>query len=193
MKLGKLFTVSSGVLIVGLLIFAVAYPLVLGGADWVQNSLRGNGEVDFAGQAVGHELIGQQFTAPRFFHSRPSASGYDPRQSASTNLGPNNPRLEKRVRKQLKELAANKTSGNRVPADLITESGSALDPHISPAAARFQVPRVAVATGLNEKDLKKFIQQTTRAPLLGLFGQKRVNVLKLNMKIAEVLSNESTS
>jgi K+-transporting ATPase ATPase C chain len=136
---------------------------------------------------VGSEFIGQNFTGPEYFHSRPSAAGtgYDGTSSGGTNLSPSNPKLIKDVRK----LAENYRGSNglapdaTVPIDAVTRSGSGLDPHISPQNAALQVPRVARARGLSEAAVRGLLAVHTQGPQLGFIGSPRVSVLDLNLAL----------
>jgi len=130
-------------------------------------------------------LIGQPFTAPGYFYSRPSAagaSGYDPTASGGSNLGPTNKMLIDRVSASVKSLQPTNPS-TPIPADLVTTSGSGLDPHISPAAAEFQIPRVAHERGMNEQDVRALVEKHTEQRQLGFLGEARVNVLDLNLDL----------
>jgi K+-transporting ATPase ATPase C chain len=140
------------------------------------------------GKVVGSELIGQTFAAPNYFHSRPSAAGdkgYDASNSSGSNLGPTNKTFISTVQQRVKEtVEANPgTSANQVPIDLVTTSGSGLDPEISPAAADYQVARVAKARGIGEEEVRLLISQNTRGRYLGLLGESGVNVLMLNLAL----------
>jgi potassium-transporting ATPase KdpC subunit len=140
------------------------------------------------GKTVGSELIGQTFAAPGYFHGRPSAAGdkgYDASNSSGSNLGPTNKTLISTVQQRLKDtVEANPgIDVHQVPTDLITASGSGLDPEISPASADIQVTRVAKARGLGEDDVRLLIRQSTRARYLGVLGEPGVNVLSLNLAL----------
>jgi len=164
-------------IIVGLIIFSVIYPLVLlGVGQLLPFSARGS-VVKIDGQPVGSVLIGQKFSAPYFFHARPSSVDYDASNSGSSNLGPENKLLAKRVSEQLKELSSTGISVPEVSADMVTESASGLDPHISPESAYLQVPRVSAGSGISTEKLEDMIKNGTRGRLLGVFGGKRINVL----------------
>ena len=175
-------------LIAGILIFAVIYPGVLllaGKAFWKDKSEGSLIHLD--GKPVGAELIGQRFTSGRFFHPRPSSRGYNGMNSGSQNLGPYNQALTVRVAARLEELRREGIAPGDVPAGWVTESGSALDPHITPATALLQLPRISRASGLPESELKKMIDEHTEGKLMGLYGQERVNVLLLNLDIQKRL------
>jgi K+-transporting ATPase ATPase C chain len=151
--------------------------------------LRADGSIIYKdGKAVGSELIGQNFASPGYFHGRPSAagqSGYDAASSSGSNLGPTNEELIKNVAERAAAAGDENdlAKGTPVPSDLVTASGSGLDPHITPEAALIQVSRVANARRLPEETVRNLVEQNIEGRQLSLLGQPRVNVLKLNMKL----------
>jgi K+-transporting ATPase ATPase C chain len=174
------FTLATTVLL------GIIYPLVVTGLAQMLFPKQANGElITQGGKLVGSHLIGQPFTAPGYFYSRPSAAGaagYDPTASGGSNLGPTNKALIERVNASVKALQPTNPAAP-IPADLVTTSGSGLDPHISPAAAEFQVPRVAHERGMSEQDVRALVQKHTEGRQFGLLGEPRVNVLDLNLDL----------
>lgn len=186
-----------------LLICGLAYPLLLTGISQVVFPRQANGSlITIDGQAVGSELIGQDFEDPRFMKSRPSAVNYNTYTqeekengdyagpgSGSNNYAPTNPELVKRVEADLAEfLAANPSvTKEDIPTDLLTASGSGLDPHISPASAAVQIQALGESTGLSQETLEGIVKNNTQGKLLGIFGEETVNVLKVNLEIAKEL------
>jgi len=171
------------------LLTGVVYPFLVFGLGWLLFPVQANGSlVARDGRVVGSALIGQNFAEPKYFHSRPSAAGdkgYDATSSGGSNLGPTNKSLIDTVRSRLKEVLEQNpgTTASQVPIDLVTASGSGLDPEISPAAADLQVPRVAKARGLNEDQVRAVVHSLTRPRWAGIFGEPGVNVLRLNITI----------
>jgi K+-transporting ATPase ATPase C chain len=170
-------------LVVLAVITGVAYPLVVTGIAQVAFSDKANGSlIEKDGKVVGSHLIGQPFSDPKYFWSRPSATSpmpYNGASSSGSNQGPTNPALKEAVEGRIKALGG----ATPVPADLVTASGSGLDPHISPAAADYQVSRVAKARNLSEEGVRQLVQQYTRGRQLGLLGEPVVNVLELNLAL----------
>jgi len=142
------------------------------------------------GQVIGSPLIAQEFSSPQYFHPRPSAagSGYDAANSAGSQLGPTNRKLIDTIRENVAS-ARRDNPGRPVPIDLVTASASGLDPHISPAAAEFQVPRVARTRGISEHDLRRLVLEHTDGRQWGFLGEPRVNVLELNLALDKLGSN----
>jgi len=165
------------------LLLGVAYPLTMTGLGQAIFPYQANGSLIREGdRIIGSELIGQKFTDDAYFHGRPSAAGadgYDASASAGSNLGPASKALAERVRNDVKGLAA-VGEGSAIPIDLVTTSGSGLDPHITPAAALYQVDRVAKARGLPGYRVRELVNAEQDAPLFGILGEPRVNVLTLN-------------
>lgn len=176
------------------LFLGLAYPLAVTGIAQLFFPEEANGSLLVAnGQAVGSELIGQYFSAPTYFWSRPSATDppYNAASSAGLNLAPTNSELLAAVDEHAAALRlADPTGSEQIPVDLVTASGSGLDPHISIAAALYQVPRVAAARGLSEADLAALIEELVEPRQLGVLGEPRVNVLHLNLVLDQLTSQE---
>lgn len=170
-------------------LLGIVYPLVVTGLAQVLYPRRANGElIESRGKLVGSRLIGQPFTSPGYFHSRPSAAGpagYDPTQSGGSNLAPTNKALLDRVSVSVETLHAENPNAP-IPIDLVTASASGLDPDISPAAAEFQIPRVAKERKMNQDDLRALVQQHTEQRQFGFLGEPRVNVLGLNLELDQI-------
>lgn len=173
--------------VVTTIIFGVLYPFAVTGLAQLIFPGKANGQlIQKDGKVVGSAIIGQAFTGPGYFHSRPSAAGagngYDPTASAGSNLGPTNHVLSDRVKGDVERLAK-ENPGTAVPIDLVTTSGSGLDPDISPAAADFQVARVSTERTASPAELRALIAKHTLARQWGFLGEPRVNVLELNLEL----------
>ncbi len=178
--------IAVAMTLVTTLLLGVLYPLAVTELAQLLFPSRANGQlIQRNGKIVGSRLIGQPFSSPGYFHSRPSAAGpagYDAGNSASSNLGPTNKTLVDRVTADVQRLRG-ENPNRPVPIDLVTASGSGLDPHISPAAAEFQIPRVAHARGMSEREVRALVQKHTEGRQFGFLGEPRVNVLELNLEL----------
>ena len=204
----KILMTALRISLVLLLVCGLLYPLAMTGIGQLLFPHQSNGSVIWNnGKPVGSELLGQAFSDPRFFHGRVSAVGYNTYTKADTvpdkngkkaysgvasgsaNLAPSNPALAERVKKEIAEfLKANPgIKKEQIPTDLMTSSGSGLDPHISPAAAKIQIPAIAKSTGISISELVTLVAKHTEGRQLGIFGEPRVNVLKLNLEVAKRL------
>lgn len=174
--------------IVTTIILGIGYPLVVTGLAQMLFPKQANGSLIVQnGKVVGSHLIGQPFTAPGYFWSRPSGAGtgYDATSSGSSQLGPTNKVLIDRVKGSVQQLQPT-NPGTPIPVDLVTQSGSGLDPDITPAAAEFQVPRVAKERDMTEEDLRALVAKHTKGRQWGFLGERRVNVLELNLDLDAV-------
>jgi len=184
-----LMTIATTVLL------GIIYPLVVTGLAKLLFPNQASGQlIQKDGKIVGSRIIGQTFAGPGYFHTRPSAAGngYDAGNSGGSNLGPTNQKLVDRVKSDVARLQA-ENPGQPVPIDLVTTSGSGLDPDISPAAAEFQVPRVARERGISEDQVRQLIQKHTTGRQLGFLGEPRVNVLELNLDLDALRPMQKTA
>jgi potassium-transporting ATPase KdpC subunit len=170
------------------ILLGVAYPLAVTGVSQILFPHQANGSlITKNGQVVGSELLGQNFSKPEYFQPRPSAAGndgYDPTASGGFNQGPTSQKLVDRVKAAVDKFHKdNPDYHGPIPADLLTASGSGLDPEISPASAEAEVPRVAKARGISEDQLNQLVAQFSKSPQLGVLGEPRVNVLDLNLAL----------
>lgn len=166
-------------------LFGIVYPLVITGLSQLLFPSKANGHlIERNGKLVGSSIIGQNFSGPGYFHSRPSAAGtgYDPTASGGSFLGPTNKALLERVKADVQKDQTENPS-QPVPIDLVTASGSGLDPDISPAAAEFQVLRVAKERGMSETEVRAFVTKHTLGRQFGFLGEPRVRVLELNLDL----------
>jgi K+-transporting ATPase ATPase C chain len=166
-------------------LLGVVYPLVVTGLAQAMFPEKANGQlIERNGSVIGSRIIGQAFSSAGYFRSRPSAAGtgYDATSSGGTNLGPTNKTLIDSVKAAV-EAAGRDNPGTAVPIDLVTSSGSGLDPHLSPAAALFQVPRVARERRASEADVRRLVDAHTEGRQFGCLGERRVNVLLLNLAL----------
>jgi K+-transporting ATPase ATPase C chain len=183
----KNLIISLWFTLVTTVLFGLIYPLVVTGLSQLLFPEKANGQLlERNGKQVGSRIIGQAFTGPGYFHSRPSAAGtgngYDPTSSGSSYLGPTNKTLLDRINGDVKKLHE-ENPGSPIPADLVTSSGSGLDPDISPAAAEFQIPRVARARHVRDSELRELVAKHTFGRQFGVLGEPRVNVLELNLDL----------
>jgi K+-transporting ATPase ATPase C chain len=180
MKIAILMTVVTTILL------GIIYPLVVTGIAQLLFPDKANGELikDKNGAVIGSRMIGQPFSSAKYFHSRPSAAGngYNASASSGSNLGPTNQKLIDRVEIDVAKRRA-ENPDDPVPIDLVTTSGSGLDPHISPAAAFFQVPRIARERGMSEDEIRELVAAHIESRQFGFLGEPRVNVLLLNLDL----------
>jgi K+-transporting ATPase ATPase C chain len=171
-------------------IFGLLYPLAITGLSQAFFHERANGQlIERNGKIIGSRIIGQAFAGPGYFHPRPSnaGTGYDPTASGGSYLGPTNKNLIERVKGDVQKLQA-ENPGVAVPVDLVTSSGSGLDPEISPAAAEFQIHRVSRERHISESNLRSLVARHTLGRQFGFLGEPRVNVLELNLELDGIQS-----
>lgn len=207
----KLFKKAFLISITLMLLCGIMYPLAMTGISQLLFNKQANGSMIVVdGKEVGSELIGQNFTDPKFFRGRVSAYNYNTYTKAdlipdkdgktaysgvgsgSQNLAPSNPALQERVQKDMEDFLKSHPGVKKedIPTDLLTSSASGLDPDISPASAKVQIPAVSKASGISEADLQKIVDKYTDGRSLGIFGEPRVNVLKCNLEIASILKGK---
>jgi potassium-transporting ATPase KdpC subunit len=183
----KNFLISLWFTLVTTVIFGLIYPLVVTGLSQLLFPEKANGQlIERNGRLVGSRIIGQAFTETGYFHSRPSlagtGNGYDSTASSGSNLGPTSKALLDRVSRDVQNLHA-ENPGASIPVDLVTTSGSGLDPDVSPAAAEFQIARVARERHVSEAELRSLVAKHSLAKQLGILGEPRINVLELNLDL----------
>lgn len=202
MKILKQSVIISVILLV---LCGIIYPAAMTGASQLIFNSQANGSiVQFNGKDAGSALLGQNFTDSRFFKGRVSSINYNTYvksdldnntysgvSSGSSNLSPSNKKLQDRVSKDIEDFLKSHPGLKKedIPTDLLTNSGSGLDPDISPKSAEIQIPAVSKASGISEDDLRKIVNKYTEGKFLGVFGEARVNALKANLEIANVLKN----
>jgi K+-transporting ATPase ATPase C chain len=167
------------------ILLGIIYPLIVTGLAQVMFPKQANGQlIQKAGKTIGSSIIAQGFTSPGYFHPRPSfaGNGYDAANSNGSQMGPTNQKLIDRVKSDVGNAQA-ENPGTPVPIDLVTGSGSGLDPHITPAAAEFQLPRVAKERSVAVDQLRALVAKHTEGRQLGFLGEPRVNVLELNLEL----------
>jgi potassium-transporting ATPase KdpC subunit len=185
---------ATVILITFTVLLGIVYPLTVTGISLLVFPKQANGSIIYKnGQPLGSALIGQNFSAPIYFHGRPSsagADGYDATSSSGSNLGPTNEKLIGIITKRAEQLRIDNglKPGSLVPADLVTASGSGLDPHISPASAFLQVGRVARARNLPEEQIQELVENSIGNQELGILGEPRVNVLQLNLALDALIT-----
>ncbi|MEI3894864.1 MULTISPECIES: K(+)-transporting ATPase subunit C [Bacillus] len=174
-----------------LVLCGLVYPLIVTGIAQAVMKDNADGSLIYndKNKVIGSKLIGQNFTDPRYFHGRVSSIEYKAEASGSNNYAPSNPDLEKRVEKSIEEWKKQNPTVpvTEVPIDLVTNSGSGLDPDISPKAASVQVERISKLTNISKETLDQLIKDQTEDAALGLFGENRVNVLKLNLELQKLM------
>jgi K+-transporting ATPase ATPase C chain len=186
----KNFLIAVLMTVVTTVLLGLVYPLVVTGLAQLIFPHKANGQlINKGGKVVGSSIIGQGFSGAGYFHSRPSAAGngYDAANSGGSNFGPTNQKLLDRVKSDVATAQAG-NPGTPVPIDLVTTSASGFDPHITPASAEFQLPRVAKARGITIEKLRTIVAMHTEARQFGILGEARVNVLELNLDLDEHFS-----
>lgn len=186
----KIVTITLRVSVVFMLMCGVLYNLVVTGVSQAFMPFQANGSLikNEQGELVGSKLIGQAFSDPGYFHSRISSIAYNGAGSGSSNYAPSSPDMLSRVKESMEQwkMENPQVPVEEVPADLLTNSGSGLDPHISPESARVQIPRIEKETGIAAGELTQMIERHTEGRELGFLGEPRVNVLELNLELQKV-------
>jgi K+-transporting ATPase ATPase C chain len=186
MNLVKQIYPAVVMMLVMTVLLGIVYPLVVTGIAQVIFPAKAAGSlIEKEGRVIGSRLIGQPFSGPGYFHSRPSAAGqgYDGTASSGTNLGPTSKKLIEEQVGERAETLREMNPDSKIPVDLITASSSGLDPHTTPAAAEFQIPRVARQRGIDESAVRRLVREHTEGRQLGFLGEPRVNVLELNLAL----------
>jgi len=175
------------------LLTGLIYPLVTVGAAELIFPWQAKGSlVERNGVFLGSSLIGQPYAWPEFFHSRPSAGGYDPLDTGGTNLAVASPKYKNELAQRVADVRRHEGNPGLIPADFVTASGSGLDPHISVEAAKLQIPRIARVTGISEAELQQMLERHTQGKSFGIWGSPRVDLFSLNLEIAERIGRLST-
>lgn len=186
MNLSKQIYPAVAMMLILTVITGVIYPFLVTGLSQVLFKSQAQGSlIEKNGEIIGSRLIGQTFTKPGYFHSRPSTAGngYDSMASGGTNLGPTNKKLLEGNVKGAVETLSKENPKAPIPVDLVTSSGSGLDPHITPAAAEFQIERVALERAISPNEVRQLVQEHTEGRQFGFLGEPRVNVLELNLAL----------
>ena len=186
MELKKQIYPAIAMTVVLTVLLGIVYPLVVTGLAQVLFKDKANGSlIEKDGKVIGSRLIGQPFSGPGYFHSRPSAAGtgYDATASGGTNLGPTSQKLFETNVKPAADALKEENPNAPIPVDLVTASCSGLDPHITPAAAEFQVPRIARERGMKDDEVRRLVREHSEGRQFGLLGEPRVNVLELNLAL----------
>ena len=192
MNLMKQIYPAVAITVVLTVLLGVVYPLVVTGLAYAIFPAKAQGSlIEKDGKIIGSRLIGQPFAGPAYFRSRPSAAGagYDATASGGTNLGPTSQKLLDNIKTNTDSLREENPDAP-IPVDLVTASASGLDPHITPAAAAFQIPRVARERGVSDEEVRRLVREHTERRQLGLLGEPRVNVLELNLALDQLRSSE---
>lgn len=189
-NLGQTLRASFGLLIFTLVGCGAVYSAIATGAGQVLFNNQANGSlIEIDHKVLGSKLVAQPFFGEAYFHPRPSAVAYDPMSMGATNLALTNPELQKQIDAQILEVKKQDHTGNTaIPSDLVTKSGSGIDPHISPESAQLQVARVAQARHLDPKVVEELLQKHIEPVQFGVLGQARVNVLELNIALDQLQS-----